>query len=154
MSERSVVEVQLTKKEAEIVQLEEKLKVAKVYVRALQDVLKELGRDTASIEPKAEVSLRKGSFVAQAREMILARRSPIYIDDLLESLGKEVTRESKASLTGALAAYVRKGEIFTRPAPSTFGLIELDHFEIEEANNEPPAGFGKAPAELDDEIPF
>lgn len=153
MSEQSVVESQLTKKEAEIVQLEEKLKVAKVYVRALQDVLKELGKDRPS-DPKPEASLRKGSFVAQAREMILARRSPIYIDELLEALGKEVTRESKASLTSALAAYVRKREIFTRPAPSTFGLIELEHFEIEEVSDEPPVGFGKAPVEMDDEIPF
>lgn len=154
MSEQSVVESQLTKKEAEIVQLEEKLKVAKVYVRALQDVLKELGRDSSGADPKPEASPRKGSFVAQARELILARRSAIYIDDLLESLGKEVTRESKASLTSALAAYVRKGEIFTRPAPSTFGLIELAHFETKELSNEPPVGFGKARAELDDEIPF
>jgi hypothetical protein len=154
MTERSVVESQLTKKEAEIVQLEEKLKVAKVYVRALQDVLRELGRHRPSHDIKSEASLRKGSVVAQARDLILARRTPMYIDDLLSSLGKDISRESKASLTSALAAYVRKGEIFTRPAPSTFGLIELQHFEIGEVRDEPPIGFGKAAADLDDEIPF
>jgi hypothetical protein len=26
-----------------------------------------------------------------------------------------------------LAAYVRRGEIFTRPSPNTFGLLELGH---------------------------
>lgn len=154
MSERSVIETQLSKKEAEILLLEEKLKVAKVYVRALQDVLKELQKDTARSETDIEVSLRKGSSVAQARDVILARGTPIHIDDLLESLGKEITRETKASLTGSLAAYVRKGEIFTRPAPSTFGLIELQHFEIEGEHETPPSGFGRSSVNLDDEIPF
>ena len=49
----------------------------------------------------------------------------MYLDELLGALGKLVTRETKASLTSSLAAYVRKNEIFTRTAPSTCGLVEL-----------------------------
>jgi hypothetical protein len=154
MSERSIVESQLHKKEAEVLQLEEKLKAARVYVKALQDVLREFSRDTSSVEAGSEVALRHGSSVAQARDVILARGTPIHIDDLLEALGKEITRETKASLTGSLAAYVRKEEIFTRPAPSTFGLIELKHFDIEEEPREPPPGFGQSGSNLDDDIPF
>ena len=45
----------------------------------------------------------------------------------------------------SLAAYVRKGEIFTRSGPNTFGLIELGHVNENKANpeHEPPAGFGE-----------
>jgi hypothetical protein len=153
MSERSVVETQLKKKEAEILLLEEKLKVARVYIKALQDVLREIQRDPSSGEGDGEIALRRGSSVAQARDVILSCGNPIHVDDLLMALGKEVTRESKASLTGSLAAYVRRGEIFTRPAPSTFGLIELEHFEVQSGTEEPPVGFGQ-PSELEDEIPF
>jgi hypothetical protein len=155
MSERKIIEGQLSKKVAEIQALEEKLKSARVYARALEDILKELDKSTSATPASAEsdVSLRRGSSVDQARAVILERGTPIYIDDLLEALGKEVTRETKASLTGSLAAYVRREEIFTRPAPSTFGLIELRHFEIAEESNEPPAAFGSMQAE-DDEIPF
>jgi hypothetical protein len=32
---------------------------------------------------------------------------------------------NRSALSGSIAAYVRKGEIFTRPAPNTFGLLEL-----------------------------
>jgi hypothetical protein len=154
MSERSVVEIQLKKKEAEILLLEDKLKVARVYIKALQDVLREIQRDPSSGEGDTEVALRRGSAVAQARDVILSRGTPIHVDDLLFALSKEVTRESKASLTGALSAYVRRGEIFTRPAPSTFGLIELEHFEVQGSSEEPPAGFGQPHENEDDEIPF
>ncbi len=154
MSERSVVESQLKKKEAEVLLLEDKLKVARVYIKALQDVLKEIQRDPSSGEGDAEVALRRGSAVARARDVILARGSPIHVDDLILALGKEVTRESKASLTGSLAAYVRRGEIFTRPAPSTFGLIELEQFEVQSKTEEPPPGFGQPKEHDDDEIPF
>ena len=155
MSERQVIEAQLRKKESEVASLEEKLKAAKVYVKALEDVLREVDKGVGSDTSNEDVSLRRGSSVAQAREVILERATPIHIDDLLEALGKEVTRETKASLTGSLAAYVRKNEIFTRPAPSTFGLIELGHYHIEEDSDEPPSGFGRSNSiDEDDEIPF
>ena len=67
------------------------------------------------------------------------------------------------SLASSLAAYVRRGEIFSRPAPNTFGLLELGHLGGEEAE-EPPSGFGKVTTireepkaevgEVDDDIPF
>lgn len=160
MSERSVVEEQLKKKEAEVILLEEKLKVARVYLRALQDVQKAVLRNSSgsTAGSEADVSLRPGSTISQAREAILAHGAPMYIDDLLVALGKEVSREEKASLTGNLAAYVRKGEVFTRPMPSTFGLVELADVRQEVGASQPPAGFGKTEARhvdpVDDEIPF
>ena len=156
MSERSVIEKQLEKKITEIQNLERKLEAAKVYVKALEDVLRAIDKDGADSASDGGVSLRKGSLVAQARDVILDRGTPIHVDDLLEALGREVNRETKASLTGSIAAYVRKEEIFTRPAPSTFGFIELDHLEIEDEQEAPPENFGfSSPSrDYDDEIPF
>lgn len=158
MSERNVIEERLRKKQAEIVSLEEKLRAAKIYVQALQDVLKLFGKDEAATE-SAETKLRPGSAMAQAREVILERDSPVHLDDLLLGMGREVTRESRASLVGSLAAYVRKQEIFTRTAPNTFGLVELGHSSVdEEEENAPPAGFGRQPVTAvsfdDEDVPF
>lgn len=160
MTEREVIEGQIAKKQSEIDGLEEKIKAAKVYVAALRDVLKlmdKAGRSDGMDD--AETKLRAGSTVAQAREIILARGLPTHIDDLLEAMGKEVTRDTKASLAGSLAAYVRRDDIFTRPAPNTFGLIELEHFEpVDEQEDEPPVGFGQQGQpfvnDFDDDIPF
>ena len=166
MREQKAIEDQLRRKEAEIIALEDKLKVTKVYVKALRDILKIVGKDDS--EEASETKLRKGSLVDQAHEVIHERGEPVHIDDLLKAMGKEVTRDAKASLNSSLAAYVRNGEIFVRTAPATYGLIELAHREEEEGEELPPAGFGQeksgwsAPAQsssafaddLEDDIPF
>lgn len=162
MTERDVIEGQIAKKQAEIDGLEEKLKAAKVYVAALRDVTRLMDKASRSegAVDEGETKLRAGSTVAQARDIILARGEPVHIDDLLVAMGKEVTRDTKASLAGSLAAYVRREDIFTRPAPNTFGLIELGHFEpVEELDAEPPIGFGQQNTTFtndfeDDDIPF
>jgi chorismate-pyruvate lyase len=140
MDERQKIQERLRKKEQEIQTLEEKLKAAKSYVHALHDVLLLLGDQ--SPPAAAESVLRPRSAVAQARDVILKRGKPVHIGELLEALGKVASRESRASLTSSLAAYVRRGEIFTRPAPNTFGLIELGHATPPEVGG-PPSGFGR-----------
>ena len=155
MSERSVIEAKIEKKEAEIQSLEKKLGTARVYVNALRDILRAVEKETED-SPSVETALRKGSSVAQAREVILALGTPVHIDDLLRHLGRELTRQNKASLTGSLAAYVRREDIFTRPSPNTYGLIELDHFSVDVTPDEPPQNFGSvSPSRSqDDDIPF
>lgn len=159
MSELKKVEERLRKKQQEIAALEEKVKAGRAYIQALQDVLKILSRDADDDEPESK--LRPGSAVAQARDVILDNGSPMQIDEILSALGKAATRETRASLVGSIAAYVRRDEIFTRPAPNTFGLIELGHdtYSVEDEPAEPPAGFGRQPIasdpfEIDDDSPF
>ena len=162
MTERDIIRARLLKKEQEIEQLEDKIRSARIYVQALQDILRlvEEDPDPSSVAGSA---LRPGSSVAKARDEILRRGAPVHIGDLLSALGKDASRESRSSLTSSLAAYVRRGEIFTRPAPNTFGLIELQHEPVAPGPVEPPKGFGASPEpppppsrspDLDDEIPF
>lgn len=143
MSERKKIEERLRKKEQEVQVLEDKLRTAHVYVGALRDVLKLIDDEP---EQNSEIILRSGSAVAQARDVILQIGEPIHINDIMKALGKEATREQRASLTSSLAAYVRRNEIFSRPAPNTFGLLELGHKTAEESDSEPPAGFGRVKA--------
>ena len=56
-------------------------------------------------------ALRPGSGMAKVREFILEKGRPGQVTELLEALGRPATREARASLSGSLAAYVRKGEI-------------------------------------------
>jgi hypothetical protein len=158
MNDRQKIEERLRKKEQELQGLEEKLRAGRVYVQALRDILKMLDQANEPAEA-AEAALRPGSAVAKARDIISQRGHPVHVNELLKALGKEVTRVSRASLTSSLAAYVRRGEIFTRPAPNTFGLSELGHVTPDEEANQPPQDFGRITStravRLDeDEIPF
>jgi hypothetical protein len=155
MNERKKIENLIKKKELETISLEEQVKGAKVYIQALQDVLKMLPK------PSESIVLRPGSEVARAREIILSKGQPVHIAALLEALEKEPTRENRASLTSSLAAYVRRRQVFTRPAPNTFGLIELGHVNTEDMPEPPPEFGGNVELESpkpsileDEEIPW
>jgi len=143
MNERRKIEERLRKKEEEIREFEVKIRDARIYVQALQDVLKILPR--GSERNVRAGALRPGSSMARVREFILHKGRPGHVTELLEALGRPATREARASLSGSLAAYVRKGEIFTRPSPNTFGLIELGHESEGDAatDDEPPPDFGE-----------
>jgi hypothetical protein len=145
MNERKRIEDRIRKKEEEAQALEAQARDARVYVKALQDVLKMLPREPES-SSESPTNLRPGSSATAARDIILKQNAPVHISELLREMGRELTRENRASLASSLAAYVRKGEIFTRPAPNKFGLIELGHSTGEENDPEPPEGFG----EIDD----
>jgi hypothetical protein len=64
----------------------------------------------------------------------------MHVTDLLKEMGKDATKSNRTSLSGSLGFYVRQEEIFTRPAPNTFGLRE---FGDNEADEELPEGFGQ-----------
>jgi hypothetical protein len=130
----------IEKKQQEIRDLELKIAEARAYIQALQDTAKLLPRNgTNSVERQPD--LRPGSIIAKAREAIRKHGKPVYISELLEAVGLTNSKKHKTSLSGSLAGYVRRNEIFTRPAPNTFGLKELGHFS-EDSRSEPPDGFG------------
>jgi hypothetical protein len=151
MIERATIEDRLRKKETEIQQLEDRLRTARIYVQALRDVLK--ASDTS-----ADSDVRPGSMLDQAREAIRKAGKPLHVSDILRAIGRP--EDSKNSLTGSLAAYVRREEIFTRPAPNTFGLVEFDQKVEAYMEPTPPShfGLGNKPRpfddDLDEDVPF
>ena len=124
MSARAELEKRIEKRREEIAALQTKVRESQVYIAALEEALRVLPREGVN-DGNAGNVLRQGSNAALAREAILFVGRPMHVEELLKALKKDSTRVNRAGLTGSLAAYVRKGEIFTRPAPNTFGLVEL-----------------------------
>ena len=142
---RDELQKRAEKKELEIRDLEKQLAAANAYLQALQDSLRLIPREPLAGKGGPEQVLRPGSAVAKARDAILKAGKPLHISELLKSLGRPVDKNSRVSLSGSLSGYAKRGEIFTRPAPNTFGLIELNHTEMPE--EEPPQDFGNLPDE-------
>ncbi len=130
----------IERKQEEIRELEIRLREAQSYLAALQDMSKLLPRDPNVAQDPSQ-SLRPGSAVAKAREVILKAGTPLHITEILKSIDRPVDKNSRVSLSGSLNGYVKRGEVFTRPAPNTFGLREFQRAPAR-ADIEPPPGFG------------
>jgi hypothetical protein len=130
------LEKKIERKKDDILALERQLAEANSYLQALEDMRKMLPRNGQS-EP--EITLRAGTDLAKVREVLKKHGKPMHVEELLGELGKPVVNNSKTSLSGSLAAYVREHKIFTRPAPNTFGLVEF----AEPGRLELPDGFGE-----------
>ncbi|HEX4311640.1 MAG TPA: hypothetical protein VHZ25_16535 [Acidobacteriaceae bacterium] len=130
------------KKSQEIQDLERQIERAKVYSQAIQDSIKALPRETTSGARSEDGSsdLRPGTRLARAKEAIRKNGAAMHINELLEAIGAENTKEARVSLVGSLGSYVRKGQVFTRPLPNTFGLIGM---ATPNAGENLPVSFGK-----------
>lgn len=131
MGLREDFQKRIDKKQQEIAELELKIKEARSYVQALLDTIKILPKEPAANGNSGAFTLRPGTALARARDAIKQAGRPLHVNEILVALSKSTDKANKVSLSGSLAGYVRRQEIFTRPAPNTFGLIELEH-----ANNQ------------------
>ena len=132
----------IERKRAEIAELESQARLAREYLQALEDTFKLVPKEARN-GADAIPTLRPGTNLSKARDAIRKAGRPLHLTELLAALGKGTSRNERAGLSGTLAAYVRRGEIFTRPAPNTFGLVELESTGNDSAKPVPPAGFGK-----------
>lgn len=133
----------IDKKLQEIRDLQLQMEKAEAYVQALQDSMKLLPRESANgVSP--EQTLRPGTAMAKARDILRAQGKPMHISELLKALGRPVDKKNKVSIGGSISTYVRNQQIFTRPAPNTFGLMEFsgpaEGVTLEDAL---PESFGK-----------
>jgi hypothetical protein len=123
MGLREEVLRKLEKKQQEKQAFEDQARECAIYIGSLQDVLKMLPREA---EDGKEIVLRHGSQVARARDAIRQAGRPLHVSEILMAIGRGNSKANRLAISGSLAGYVRRGEVFTRPEPNTFGLLELD----------------------------
>jgi hypothetical protein len=143
MGVREEFQKRIDKKQQEIHDLETKIREANVYLQALLDSMKWLPRDES---PYGGIQLlRPGTTLAKAQEAIKKAGHPMHVADILKAIGKMSDKKNRVSLGGSLSGYVRRREIFTRPAPNTFGLIEMENSangSVKTEGSELPEKFG------------
>jgi len=167
MDFRQLVSKEIARQEGRIAKLEHELETAKTYLKAQVDMLKLLPSDgNAAGTVDDDVALRPGGDPAKVRDILKAAGAPLHVMELLARLGKALTPENRATLTGTLGNYVRKNRVFVKTAPNTFGLLNAS---LEEAD-EIPESFGTPEAdkpspakaeqvqpssdELEEDVPF
>lgn len=109
-----------SEKAAELARLDAELSAARAYLDLLQ------GRIDAAEERCANEPEASDDPVIAIRRVILEAGKPLYIDDILRGLALPLTREYRDQTRQLLLSWVRRGEVFTRPRPGVFGLVELE----------------------------
>lgn len=125
MSTRSKFEDRIRKKEEEIRELEARVREGRAYIQALQDTVKLLPRDSENGD-SGDTELRAGSKTARARDFIKQTAKPVHVSKILEGLGIENTKANRASMSGSIGSYARKGQIFKNFGSNVFGLIGMN----------------------------
>jgi hypothetical protein len=123
MGLRERFDEKIRKKEAEIQEFESKIREARAAVEAWIEAKKLLPRE----EETAERTLRPDSLIGKTFAVLQQVKKPLHVSEILKKIGEENTPEKRVSLSGSLAAYVRKREIFIRPGPNTFGLKSMEN---------------------------
>jgi len=136
MNAEKDIEKKIKAKEDEIQSLKEKLYRAEAYLEALQESLRVIKRISGD---NGKGVIRPGSLMDKAQKALRRVGKPLYVEELLRAMGKEVNKKNKVSLSGSLGSYVREEHIFTRPAPNTFGLMEFQ----DSREDDVPEGFGR-----------
>lgn len=144
MASRADLIRKIQKKQQEIEEIRAKIREAEIYLQAYQEILRMFPSEDGDLP--LHRNLKPDSAIGKARDAIKAAARPLHISEILTALGRPVDKNNRAAIGGSIAAYVRRGEVFTRPAPNTFGLVEMngggkrpDPF----GDSEPPETFGK-----------
>src|SRR4051812_27472731 len=84
--------------------LEGEYRAAEAYMQALQDMFKLLPKDEQESEAAPEITMRAGSLVAQARDVLVKRGEAMHVNELLKAMGKDSnSKKDRLSLSGSLA---------------------------------------------------
>ena len=90
-------------------------KKGKVFTRTGVETFGLASWDSAPVYPRS----RQG-----VRAILLAHGKPTHGDDILKAFGETATTPNRCRLASMLNQWVLKGIEFTRPAPSTWGLLD------------------------------
>ena len=149
-TEKAIAEAHIAEQEAELVSLKERAMRLEVSIEAGKKLLALMAGATGA---SPESLLKAGSRVEKAYRVIAVANEPLHIGEIVRRLEMEDTLRNRNSLVGVIARYVRRGQIFTRAAPNTFGLLprsgekgpQLEESEAPRASTGGSALFGDLP---------
>lgn len=133
MTARTELENRVAREQAKLAELKNQVEREESFIEGLQEALKLLPRDAPNIRHGAGRRSRSESDVQKTKELLSTTTKPLHISDILKRIGKEDTKQNRASLASSLARYARKGEVFQREGPNEFSLIKETGNEIEDS---------------------
>ena len=110
-----------------LTELQGQLWKTEAFIQGLQTALKLLPKEATAISTRNQGMIRAGSDVQKAKELLEREGLALHISQILVGIGKDNTKRNRASLSGSLARYARKDQMFVRTGPNEFGVTEHTH---------------------------
>ena len=135
----------------EILEYEMRIREAEAFIAGIRETLKVIPAEEKALNAGAQI--RPGTDIAKVRDVLREHGSPLRIEEILNKMGKELTKGNRQAVSGQLSQNYRQGRVFTRPHPNTFGLLEWgissttedsDSSQPDDDSSIPP-GFGEMP---------
>lgn len=123
MTARTELENRIAREQQKVAAMRSELERTEAFIEGLLEALKMLPKDIPNLKHSGNRTSRSRSDVQKARQLLGATRGPLHISDILKGIGKEDTKQNRASLSSSLARYARKGELFQREGPNEFSLM-------------------------------
>ena len=106
---------------------DEILDVAETLLRAQLDAMQDLrqGKGLERVKPEDNFQSERKSQISIASEVLRSAGHPLHVNDIIEAVQeRQGVSLDRDSLVSAITKKVRRGEIFVRTGPNTFGLRE------------------------------
>ncbi len=143
MSARSDIERRIEKEKQKLLELRAQIDKSEHFVLGLQEALKFVPQDSHG--PQQRAVLQPGSAVKKAEELLRQTGKPMHMTDIVKGIGNPV--DSQPSLVSSISRYVKKGVIFKRLGPNTYGLLEWDARAGQKIPIDLPPTFGRETTE-------
>ena len=110
--------------EDEIAKLTEIIERSTAERETWQKALRLLPREGATPNGSSR-GFRPGSEMERAQNALKVAGKAMHIGAIVVAIGKEDSKDNRTNLQSQLNAHAKNGNVFTRPAPGTYGLIEF-----------------------------
>lgn len=120
---KSQLEQKIDQKTQQINELRIEIAAAEEYIKATREALRLMAKDMGKIGNPGK-SLRNGSMMDRTYKLLKKHGKQMHIKEVMDGIGEDNSAAARGRHAGAISQYVRRGEIFTRPLPNTFGLVE------------------------------
>jgi phage shock protein A len=114
--------------EKQIAALQQQIRDANVFISTMEEAKRMLPKNNGEEDTSDDVqaSLKEGSALAQARDVLLKAGKPLHVDEILRQMGKEVTKKTRTSLAGSIAGYARDKRVFEKAGANIFKVIGME----------------------------
>ena len=133
---RTELERRIEQERQKVADLQSQVERAEAFIAGLEEAMKLVPPDVVENKRQVRHTPRSKSDVQKAKLQLSAMGHSMHISDILQAIGKEDTKQNRASLSSSLARYARKGKVFRRDGPNEFSLIQLGVGESEKKQEE------------------